>query len=379
MLQTAKHFRVGLMLDPCVGLGYPIAEGVAEQARTLPDWYLSHFEFYSGRLVLPKIAWELDGLITTCKSRESAEQLAALPCVVVNVSGSLDPPPPDSVLGDDWQIGTLAAESLLSLGHRQFGVVTYGDKRRYMIDRAEGFAVTVRASGGTYLGTAKVDEPDETAWFAELPRPVGLFLVNDFGGPALLAELARHQIDVPDDAAIVAAGQMTSMSQLLRPQLSTIDGDPIGRGRRAAELLDALMRGDAVSQVEPIRVPPLGVTMRASSDALAVGDEMISQALSYLRAHFCEEVDFEDVAGAAGTSRRTLERRVRQRIGRSLAEELYRLRLNEAKRLLAMTTLDTVDVALRSGFISRSALSHAFRKHLDTTPTAYRQTYRGTH
>jgi AraC-like DNA-binding protein len=49
-----------------------------------------------------------------------------------------------------------------------------------------------------------------------------------------------------------------------------------------------------------------------------------------------------------------------------------------AQRMLESTDLPMDQVALRSGFGSLVAMRGHFRRHLSTSPTAYRQTFRGT-
>ena len=48
-----------------------------------------------------------------------------------------------------------------------------------------------------------------------------------------------------------------------------------------------------------------------------------------------------------------------------------------AQRMLESTDLPMDQVALRSGFGSLVAMRGHFRRHLSTSPTAYRQTFRG--
>jgi LacI family transcriptional regulator len=83
-----------------------------------------------------------------------------------------------------------------------------------------------------------------------------------------------------------------------------------------------------------------------------------------------------DVLKTVPLPRRTLERRVREYLGRSPAEELARLRLAQAKALLARTDLPMPDVAERCGLSNGERLAVLFRRLTGQTPTSYRRQFR---
>jgi len=68
----------------------------------------------------------------------------------------------------------------------------------------------------------------------------------------------------------------------------------------------------------------------------------------------------------------TLARRFRKARGCRPIEELTRMRITRAKRLLADGDLTTAEVAKRCGFISRAQFFVAFRRVEGMTPGAYR-------
>lgn len=122
---------------------------------------------------------------------------------------------------------------------------------------------------------------------------------------------------------------------------------------------------------EPIRVPPVGVVTRRSTDILAVADRDLKDALRFIRERYAEAIVADDVAGHVMVSRRTLERRFEQHFHRTLSEELWRVRIEQAKRLLTGSDLTILQVALRCGFASASVFSAMFRKHTGQTPSEF--------
>jgi LacI family transcriptional regulator len=72
-------------------------------------------------------------------------------------------------------------------------------------------------------------------------------------------------------------------------------------------------------------------------------------------------------------SRRGLEIRIQQTLGRSIREEIQRARLAWSKKLLVETDLPAEKIASLSGFSSLSYMSSVFRRELDMTPVQYRR------
>ena len=81
----------------------------------------------------------------------------------------------------------------------------------------------------------------------------------------------------------------------------------------------------------------------------------------------------DQVATAVHTGRRTLERRFRAVMGRTLGEALRRTRALPIKRLLAETTLTLEEIAVRTGFHPAQHLSEFFRDLEGCSPGAFRR------
>lgn len=104
------------------------------------------------------------------------------------------------------------------------------------------------------------------------------------------------------------------------------------------------------------------------------GGETVAKALRFVEAHLAEDVSLEDAARAAGVSPPYLRQLVRQRLGRSLREELQRLRVQQAKHLLSHTTKNVKEVAAAVGYTNLPAFSRAFRAVEGVAPSVYART-----
>jgi transcriptional regulator GlxA family with amidase domain len=103
----------------------------------------------------------------------------------------------------------------------------------------------------------------------------------------------------------------------------------------------------------------------------------IAEAMAWALDHLIEPFDVDAMAERASLSRRSFDRRFRSATGSAPLQWLNAQRVMYAQRMLESTDLPMDQVALRSGFGSLVAMRGHFRRHLSTSPTAYRQTFRG--
>ena len=177
---------------------------------------------------------------------------------------------------------------------------------------------------------------------------------------------------VPDDVAVLGVDNDEVECGLSSPPLSSV-AIPLERiGYAAAELLDRLMAGKA-APTETIFLPPVRVVTRQSTEMLAIDDQAVAQALSYIRKHAAEGVSVHATVNSMAQGRRLLECRFRELLGRTILQEIHRVRVEIAKELLAGTNLPMPAIARHAGFANAARLCVVFRHVTSMTPSAYRQ------
>lgn len=122
-----------------------------------------------------------------------------------------------------------------------------------------------------------------------------------------------------------------------------------------------------------ILVHPTHVVERRSTDVLAVSDDLVASAINYINQHANRVVSVEDVAAAVGLSRRMLHNRFKQAIGRSIHDEIKRVRIQQAIRMLVETNMTVTEIALAMGYSGPEKLSRYFQRETGATPLAYRK------
>jgi LacI family transcriptional regulator len=136
------------------------------------------------------------------------------------------------------------------------------------------------------------------------------------------------------------------------------------------------MQGTRISP-RPHLVAPEGIVTRHSTDVLVIEDESVAAATRFIRENANRLIGIEDVLDEVPTGRRTLERRFREQMGRSLLDEIRRVRIERAMQLLRDTSQDMPAIAEQCGFSSQARFATVFRKECGSTPTEYRKRVRG--
>ncbi len=101
--------------------------------------------------------------------------------------------------------------------------------------------------------------------------------------------------------------------------------------------------------------------------------EKILRLASYLRIHFCEDLDLDELAAQFGFSRRTLFRQWAKHFDVSPAQSILNLKVEEAKRLLRETRVDIATLSRKLNFSEVAYFCTFFKKHTGMAPNGYRK------
>jgi len=301
---------------------------------------------------------------------------------VVNTTSRNLPRPVARVCPENQAIGEAGAAALLDLGLTAFVLLV---RERITSDAARAGAFeravarrgrqTIRVAGADKFDENAIADVTETVRRLAADRPLGLMAATDAMAVKLVKALTAAGVDVPGRVAVLGCGNDELTCTFSDPDISSIDTDGFHIGYRAAELLQDLMTGEQTGTPR-IDVRPAGVIHRGSTDMLGIEDPAIADAIRFIRRHACKGIRVTDVLPAAPVTRKALERGVKRAIGRSPLQEIRRVQLDTARRLLTETELSVEQVAQRIGLRDGRYLSQVFRKAEGVTPTAYRTEHR---
>lgn len=106
---------------------------------------------------------------------------------------------------------------------------------------------------------------------------------------------------------------------------------------------------------------------------LKTRDALVQRALHHLQQSLDDPPTVQRVATTLGVSRRKLERHFRDTLGLTPAEAGLRLRLAQARFLLARLDLSVTEIAAETGFSDQSHLIRVFKSREGLTPAAWRR------
>lgn len=373
--------RIGIQIDFAGGYGRGVLRGVMQYANLRRDWEFVMPPMYSlksKKTVDPRSA---DGVIAMIHATRSIEPFANARVPVVNTARTIGVDEMKShrlhtIVPDDAEVARLAYAYFSERGFRSFGFCGHPTASWSRV-RCDVFAACCHRDSRSFSAAAAVDRVPER-WLRSLPRPCAVLAANDRYAWNAIDTCRENGISVPEEIAVLGVDNDTLLDEMIRPTLSSIDPAAERIGLLAAETLDQLMQRKQPKQIVQ-EVKPNGVITRHSTDILSIADEPVAEAVRFIREHAFEQIGVDDVLDHVAMSRRNLERRFRRVMGRSLLNEIRRVRLDRACTLLRDTDVDMLRIATKSGFASQVRFSTVFKEALKQTPTEYRRSHSASH
>ena len=369
-----------------------ILEGVLEYAREHGPWL---FHLITGDVAAQGLRridkWGCSGAVSLSPRPEDIRRIARLgvPAVFIHPPPGKAPPPPRCafVVRDQRDLGRTAADYFAERGYRSFAFVGAPRPAAWSDDRREGFSRRLAALGfpcAVYpdlnedeAGDFAAEQPRLGRWLASLPRPAALYTVKDFRGQQILATCLDFGLAVPRDIAVLSTDDDEIICETATPALSSIALDGRATGRLCAQTLEALMSGrGGVRRL--VKRAGARIVTRASTDALATGDPVLSRAFAALRAQGGQGAPkIKDVALQMGVSARTLEEKAKRHFGRPLRDVLRSQRLRDGIAMVENTSLPLDEIAARCGFCGASHFSRVVRAAFGRPPGTFRHARAG--
>ncbi|CAA6690719.1 MULTISPECIES: DNA-binding transcriptional regulator [unclassified Lentimonas] len=379
--------KVAILVDTATGWGRRVIRGVLDHRLEHGIWDITiqpngpndPFDFEN--------LSEFDGVIARVSTPEILKTLKRLKIPTVNVSGiKLEGCTFTQITTDRFASARLAEAHFRDRSFTHFAYIgPLGLKHVRAQERA--FEEALEKSGTachvyhpdpkSKISNQWIPNEDRLiAWLQSLPKPVGIYTWAFEIGRTIVSACRKANIPVPHDVAVLGGDYDELLSDACHPALSGIVCPAEQIGKRASIELDKQMNGNK-SAGSKIYIPAEDIEERLSTETLAIADKQIKQALTYIRAHACEEISVEDILTEVPMARRSLERRFTQYIGRTPALEIRRIRINHVRKLLAKTDMTMQEIAEACGYSGYNYLGMIFKKETGMSPGAYRNRARG--
>lgn len=359
--------------------GRDIARGVIAYARQHTQWQLRSIDMRRPLVLSPQSVGVIGQLYLPCEYEHLLNSGLAL--VKVGQQSPLYHGP--LVATNDRAVGQMAGEYLSGLGLGHFAFISSG-RWPFADDRLEGYIryIEKKSLGPVHIFFGTDDTlaqlPDYEIqlcdWLRSLPKPCGVFCANDATGVDLIRLALESGLRIPTDMAVLGVDDDEMFCELSEVPLSSIAQPLVTIGYEAARMMDICLKQPDRKPLT-IRLPPVKVVSRASSDMLALDDADVSRALRLIRDNATTDINVAWVVKQWPINRRSLERRFIKLVGHSLLDEIHRVRFEHARSLLADTNLSLKEIAASSGFNDARYMATCFRQKLGVSPSDYRRQF----
>ena len=179
-----------------------------------------------------------------------------------------------------------------------------------------------------------------------------------------------------------AAAEMFGTCPTLVPRFAIVD--PLLE-QLAMAVLDALRDGTADDRLYVETIAQLiGVHLARAHSSRAraprnreapdgLSRARVRRLVDYIEQHLGEDLSLEALAAEVGLSPLYLVRAFRSAVGQSPHQYVVARRVEQARRLLTVTTLPIAEISLATGFSSQSHLTSWFRRLVGVSPAVYRK------
>ncbi|MGC4013791.1 MAG: DNA-binding transcriptional regulator [Luteolibacter sp.] len=389
---------VGVRFPVWCAFGHPVLEGVVDHMRERGQWKLVTENSFFGEMKARCIDadWKGDGLILFRATEEELSNYRRRRIAVVITSTEGPDHGYPRVVTDNVAIGRLAADHLIDCSFSNFAFFGRGEALHRDPQHAPGMRVYSRERLNGFLsrladfhlepivhylqgrplwksGTWRAVQREAMEFLAGLPKPCGLFVVDDALAAVTLQAAEALGLRVPEDVAVIGFGDDPAQCFTTSPTLSSIRYPGREVGRLAAELLVRQMAEEEGIESRYL-IPVHDLVARDSTNTLAIPDPAIREIIRRIRLLAPHDpLRVSELCEQSGLSPTTIKNRFAALLGHSPKQEIKRVRLQHLCHLLRSTRLPLVDIVREMKFESLNELSRFFHRETGLRPSALRR------
>ena len=322
---------------------------------------------------------------------------------------------------DDEAVARAALRELAAVRPVSFAAVEFESPLAWSRARAHTFRLLAEAKGlPCRVFSARRGEEMSTRetrlveWVSSLPRPSGVFAVNDVAASEVRAACRAARLHIPKDISIVGVDNDSKFCEAPEPTLTSIQIDFERVGFLAARLLAARIKGLAKREMkgrashemksaasaanendssfaatphtsfggaadtlnsraarpsfhqwddgsDNASVGPLMAVRRKSTSGRGRHEPRILEAMEMIRREACDGLTAANLIARFPGSRWLFEKRFREAMGHSVLDEILHVRLERVLTLLSQTDMAIGAIADFCGFRTYWGLDDLFR------------------
>ncbi len=361
--------RIILLLETSRAFGRQLIIGIIRYSKLHGPWvfYKEPIDLKSS---IPHLTnWKPDGIIMR-DSLITNELLKLKKPTILAIHDSRYPKNLPVIKTDSYSIAKMASEHFLEKGLKNFafcGFDSYdwSDGRKFFFNKfindagykVYNYTQPTKESGTYWRG----EQQHLIKWIKTLPKPVGIFACNDDRGQHLLEVCKILNLRVTEDVAVIGVDNDPMVCELSDPPLTSIALDVEAAGFEAAKLMDYMIECKKHCN-DHILVSPTHIVQRQSSDILAIDDIEVAKAIKFIKENIKEKILIKDVVKATCLSRRSLERRFKRTINRTIYSQIQHERVELLAKLLIETDLPISEITSLFNFTDAEHISRYFKR-----------------
>jgi len=381
--------KVALLLGKSRGFERGLLRGIAYYSRTRGPWSFITYppDYLESQDRRKSFSWlekyNTDGVILRNFRGIDTGKIIKLGIPTIIIECNEEDLALPYIVTEEVAIGRMAANHLIDRGFQSFAFCGIHNML-WSRKRCESFCATVKEAGyDTHVYVQPKSKASRSLekerhfiskWLESLPKPIGLMACNDDRGQYLLELCKIAGMNVPANIAVIGVDNDELVCDLSDPPLSSVALNTHKAGYTAAELLETMMAGRKTN-ISKILVPPIHIVTRQSTNILAIEDEVVAMAVSYILTHANKPIQVSDVAEVAAVSRRTLQKRFLKLLRMSVHQYICHARVEQISRMLLESNAPTYRIALILGYPNAGSLSRTFSKKKGMSPLAFRMRY----
>ena len=386
---TRTSAKVFIALRPHINTHSEMTQGILDYARLHGPWQTRIMgiddEFSPSNFRLD----DLDGAIIEDQptSRGLLKRISRIPTITcLNEHFArpvLQSAPLVRIHCDNVAVADTAADYLISRTAADLAFVNAPGNPPWSKTRAETFLRRARAAGRTcHVWRSRRDArtgafPASFAdWLVRLPAGTAIFAANDPVARHILNLCLELKIAVPEQLSLLGVDNNRLICETATPALSSISLTTREAGFRAAQLLERMMRGYVPRPDFELKYSVRNVVERGSTATDGSANTFVERIRNFISDRLAgglgSSLTIDDTVRAVGISRRSAEMAFKRETGRTLHDELVRLRLKRARDLITGGRDTLASVAEDCGFANASHLCRLFRATYSKTPAACR-------
>jgi AraC family transcriptional regulator len=189
---------------------------------------------------------------------------------------------------------------------------------------------------------------------------------------AIIEEVAAELAESDPTKIIIRSGVMmnATLRSLIEATAFALEDDSTASGM-FVDYLSRAIAAQLIRNHSNAKLKPVNGFMKVSRVSPA-----LSEVIDFMSSNIDATINLSDLAGATNRSPSHIARMFRSELGMPPHQFLIKLRIDRARNLLEKSTMSIAEIAYECGFSHQEHLTRLFRRHLDTTPAAYRRSKR---